>query len=253
MAPALVGLGSPRLAAVILAGGQSSRMGTDKAGLIVDNTPLLARVAGAVAETVEGPIVVVGSAARNCRILASAPALHDSRRFWDYLCIDDAPDGAGPVDALRVGIAALIGRFPSIEHVIISPCDLPRITADGFASLVDVNARSTIDVEQNLFDETTPRATVVRVDGRPQWLSAILHRPMIDKMIGNHAARSRRVVDIFADVAITWFDDVERRFVDADTPIDLREARAEVRESPSTQTSSETAATEPTSALADAS
>lgn len=226
MATSLPGIGSPRLAGVILTGGASSRMGTDKATLKVDNRPLLARVAAAMAESVDGPIVVVGRAAQSCRLLAAAPALHDPRRFWDYMCIDDAPGCEGPADGLCLGVEVLTHRFPSIERVVVSPCDLPRVSASGFSYLLDSDSRSTIDVEQSLFDEFTPKATVVRIDGRPQWLSAVLHKPLLSRLGAPARRGTGRVSDLFADAAITWFDDVDREFVDADTPIDLREAIA---------------------------
>ena len=84
---------------IVLAGGRSSRMGTDKATLDWHGTPLVAHVAGAVARAVGGPVVVVAAPGQR---LPALPFGIDVTR--------DAREGRGPLQGLVAGLDALDGR-----------------------------------------------------------------------------------------------------------------------------------------------
>ena len=79
------------LGGVILAGGRSSRMGSDKALLDWHGVPLVVHVFEAVRRAVDGPVVVVRAPGQALPV----PALPDPERF------------GGPVAGLKVGLEAL--------------------------------------------------------------------------------------------------------------------------------------------------
>ena len=79
------------LGGVVLAGGRSSRMGTDKALLDWHGVPLVVHVVEAVRAAVDGPVVVVGAPGQDLPVPFVA---------------DPEPYG-GPVVGLRVGLEAV--------------------------------------------------------------------------------------------------------------------------------------------------
>lgn len=82
--------------AVVLAGGRSSRMGRDKAGLQWRGTTLLQRTVDVVGAAVAGPVLVVRAAGQS---LPSLPA--------EVTVVDDSRPAAGPLQGLADGLAAV--------------------------------------------------------------------------------------------------------------------------------------------------
>jgi len=112
-------------AAVILAGGRSSRMGQPKEWLEIDGEPLLHRVASAAARAC--PIVVV--VARAGQELPPLPA--------GVTRVDDPPDhdGEGPLAAALAGLAAVGDRGGEIAFVGAS--DAPFVGEAHIAYVLD--------------------------------------------------------------------------------------------------------------------
>jgi molybdenum cofactor guanylyltransferase len=100
-------------AAIVLAGGKSSRMGSPKAALEWHGSTLLRRVTGIVARTVDGPVVVV-SAPRQ-----TLPALEASIEV-----VADEREGRGPLQGLAAGLAAIGDRA---EVAYVSSTDVPLL------------------------------------------------------------------------------------------------------------------------------
>jgi molybdenum cofactor guanylyltransferase len=118
-------------AAIILAGGRSSRMGSPKAALDWHGSTLLRRVTGIAQRTVEGPVLVVRAPGQQL------PKLHPSVEI-----VDDAREGRGPLQGLAAGLAAAGQRA---EVVYVSSTDVPLLhpafisrVLSGFAQEVDV-------------------------------------------------------------------------------------------------------------------
>src|SRR5262252_2830308 len=86
-------------AGIVLAGGQSSRMGTPKAALEWHGSTLLRRSVGILARVTDGPVLVVR---------APGQALPDLPPEVDV--VDDPTEGLGPVQGLAAGLAAAAGR-----------------------------------------------------------------------------------------------------------------------------------------------
>ena len=100
-------------AAIVLAGGKSSRMGSPKALLEWHGSTLLRRVTGIVARSVDGPVVVVSAPGQ------SLPALEGAVEV-----VADEQEGRGPLQGLAAGLAAIGDRAP-IAYV--SSTDVPLL------------------------------------------------------------------------------------------------------------------------------
>ena len=100
----------------ILAGGESSRMGRDKALLELGGVPLVLRTARLV-ESVAGPPTVIGNA--------------DAFRPLGLRAIEDDWPGAGPLG----GIATAL-RASSATWSLVVACDLPYLTKPWLDFLV---------------------------------------------------------------------------------------------------------------------
>jgi molybdenum cofactor guanylyltransferase len=98
-------------AGVVLAGGQSSRMGTPKAALEWHGSTLLRRTVQIVARATSGPVVVVRASGQDL------PELPEGT-----LVTEDPQQGNGPLQGIAVGLAALAGRA---DVAFVSSTDLP--------------------------------------------------------------------------------------------------------------------------------
>lgn len=94
-----------RLLGAILAGGQSSRFGSDKAQAMLDGATLIERVADALAPQVAA-LVICGR----------APGL------------DDRPPGIGPLGGLAAALH--YGAAHGYDAVVSVPCDTPLLPGD---------------------------------------------------------------------------------------------------------------------------
>ena len=125
------------LAALLLTGGASRRLGTDKATLVVDGRRLVDRVADLLGDACD-PVVEVGPA------FSALPAV-----------LEDPP-GRGPLAAVAAGAEAL-DRQGYAGATIVLAVDLPRMTAA---------------VVTWLRDHPSPDSVVPVVDGVAQVLCA---------------------------------------------------------------------------------
>jgi molybdopterin-guanine dinucleotide biosynthesis protein A len=97
-------------AAIVLAGGRSSRMGTPKAALDWHGVSLLYRTTAVLARTVSGPVVVVRAAGQQ---LPDLPP--------DVRVVDDPVEGVGPLQGIGAGLSAV----PDTPLAFVSSTDLP--------------------------------------------------------------------------------------------------------------------------------
>jgi molybdopterin-guanine dinucleotide biosynthesis protein MobB len=105
------------LSGAIIAGGQSSRLGFNKALLPIRGQPVIERVL----ETLS-PIVL------SIKIIANNPSA------YQYLNIETIPDlrpGCGPLSGIHTALS-----LSKTEYVLIVSCDLPLLTADKLRPLL---------------------------------------------------------------------------------------------------------------------
>jgi molybdopterin-guanine dinucleotide biosynthesis protein A len=183
--------------AFILAGGASSRMGTDKSQLPLEGQTFTERIAETLLK-LTASVYVVGRQAES-----SLPSVADVYPQW------------GALGGLHAALTAC-----KREWAIVVACDLPFATAELFSFL----AEKRVD-----HDAVVP----IQEDGRPQQLAALYRvdpcRQHATELI---EAGRRRPLDLLEAVKTRWIsfaeirnlDQAERFFVNINTPSDYYEA-----------------------------
>ena len=173
--------------AIVPAGGQSRRMGTDKLALEVDGMTLFDRV-----------LLVLSAADRVVVVGPERPTARDV--VW---CRED-PLGGGPAAAVGAGLAQVTSGF-----VVLMAADQPfadrAVVADLLAAIDDADG-----------------AVAVDDSGQPQWLcsawrtDALIRAPLGVDVSLRASIGGLRWHAVHVDPRVT---------VDCDTPEDLRRAR----------------------------
>jgi molybdopterin-guanine dinucleotide biosynthesis protein A len=177
------------IAGVLLTGGGSRRMQTDKATIVWRGETLAARAARVLAEICD-PVVEVGTGVSGLRHVREDPA------------------GSGPLAALVAGARAIGSRGP----VVLLACDLPFVDAP---------------VLRLLADRPGPRTVVPVVDGARQYACARYSAEAID--LGARALEAgERSLRAVVDGECEELSEEQWRavgapntFADVDTPADL--------------------------------
>lgn len=113
----------PGTAGAVLAGGRSTRMGTDKAAIELGGESLLARAWRLVAGLVAPAWV------------CCAPG----RPRPGYPCLYDEKEGEGPARGVAAALRA--AQAQGAERVLVLACDVPRLTRELLAALLDAPCR----------------------------------------------------------------------------------------------------------------
>ena len=160
--------GVPGLAAIVLAGGRGSRLGgTDKPGLVVGASTLLAAVISAAIEAGASHVVVVGPARPGTGSRPGGGCRID--------LVSEDPPGSGPVAGLRCGIAGV--RAPSVA---VLAADMPFLRAPHLLALLaaagqqPAAAAGRSGCTPPAQDGTgQPQLGAILIDdsGHPQWLA----------------------------------------------------------------------------------
>ena len=129
-APAVTAPEPPRLGAIVLAGGRSTRMGTPKALLDWHGGTLVRRVTG-ILQRLADPVVVVHAEGQEL------PPLPGVERV-----VDRAPD-RGPLEGIAAGLRAVADRRPA---VFVSGTDLPFLHPDLVLALAAARAEHDLAV-----------------------------------------------------------------------------------------------------------
>ncbi len=140
-----------RVAAVILAGGQGSRMGGADKGLIeYRGHPLIEWVLAAIAPQA-GELVI--SANRNLDAYAG---------YGHRVLPDTLPDYPGPLAGVLAALQAV-----DAEWLLVVPCDTPHLPADLATRLLDAARRGNVPLAMAADDQHTHHTCfIVRTDQR---------------------------------------------------------------------------------------
>lgn len=187
------GMTSPSRSALILCGGQSSRMGRDKALLPFGSEALLTRVTRLVASAVPDVTWV----ARDGQALPPTPTP----------IVRDPVDGLGPLAAIATGLAAAAGQL-----VFVTACDLPFLEPRLILRLFDRLADADVSVPVS--------------GGFPMTMCAVYRRSVVGEAARLVAAGELSVRALLDGVHTTRVDVEELRdtdpflnsFLDCDTP-----------------------------------
>jgi len=185
-------------AAFILAGGTSSRMGTDKSQLRIDRQTFTERIAETLLKLTDS-VTIVGRQSDESRF----PSVPDVYPQWGALG----------------GIHAALGACKR-EWAIVVACDMPFVTPELFSFLAELRLDHESVVPIQLDEVPQPLAALYRVD------------PCRQRAVELIEASRRRPLDLLEAVKTRWvsfqelrnLDQAERFFVNINTPSDYYEA-----------------------------
>ena len=184
--------------AFILAGGASSRMGTDKSQLLIDRQTFTERISETLQKLTD--LVTLVGRQLDTSVLPSVPDVYPQ---W------------GALGGLHAALTAC-----KRDWAIVIACDLPFVTGDLFSFLAALR----LDHEA---------VVPIQPDGRPQPLAALYRvDPCLQRATELIEAGRRRPLDLLEAVKTRWvsFDEIrnleqsERFFVNINTPSDYYEA-----------------------------
>jgi molybdopterin-guanine dinucleotide biosynthesis protein A len=164
---------------IVLAGGQSRRMGQDKAHLPTGAGTLLERIVDRLSPVVDQLIV------------AGGPALSIPEVRW----VPDARPGAGPLAGMAAGLGAISG-----DLAWIVACDLPDVEPGVGELLFDL----ALDVD----------AVVPRLDMRPECLCAVYRASLAGRILTMLDDGERRVTALLDGIRVRYVEAAELRRVD---------------------------------------
>ncbi|MGQ8873490.1 molybdenum cofactor guanylyltransferase [Paenibacillus sp. TSA_86.1] len=169
---------------LILAGGQSSRMGTNKALLELNGATVLTHIAEAIRPSVSRMVIAAGL----------NEAIYSAIRDEDFNseCVEDVYPGKGPLAGLH---AALLASHT--DWNLVSACDMPLLQTSFFAGMKRL-------AEQY----PTYSAIVPRAQGRIHPLAGAYHRrilPGLEQCLLHDRLR-----------VIRWLDEIGCRYVETD-------------------------------------
>lgn len=193
---------------VIMAGGMSRRMGTNKALLDLDGRPLIGRVADQ-----------FGRWFRQTVLVTNTPDLYDSLGLE---MASDRQPGLGPVAGIEAGLRA--SRF---HAAFFAACDMPFLSYDLVAHMVALAAEADV--------------VVPIVAGQYESMHAVYTRSCLPAVSNSLDAGVLKVIRFYDQVRVRQVPEVEwsrfgpadRLFFNCNTPEDFARAQALLHEADS--------------------
>jgi len=186
-----------KISVAILAGGQSHRMGQDKAFLPVGGHPVIERV-----------IQRVAPLSDDVAIIANTP---DKYRHLGYRMASDMYPGKGSLGGIYTAIHT--ARHP---HCLVVACDMPFLNSDLLRHLMSLTPG---------FDVVIPR-----IKEFPETMHAIYGKGCLEPIERRLLADRLRIIGFFDDVRVRYverddvarFDPTFRSFLNMNTPSDWK-------------------------------
>jgi molybdenum cofactor guanylyltransferase len=191
---------SSRVSGIILAGGQSRRMGRDKALIDFQGQPIIVRVMAALCALTDDLVVV----SNRSDVYGPLGAPWGARVVADY----DPP--CGPLGGIAAGLQAM-----DSELAIVAACDMPFLNVALLRWLID---------QADGYDVVVPQS-----GAEYEPLHAVYRRTCYTPIVKRLKQGDRRVISFFADVRLraieeaAWraLDPAGRSLVNLNTPGDL--------------------------------
>ncbi len=195
----------------IQAGGESSRMGEDKAWLRLAGRPMIEHVLAAAQPVVSRLAIVIKAANPHAEDYAQLASQ------WGAQLLYDRYDQRGPLG----GIATALAHCTANQPALILACDLPFVTAELLAFLSQKH-------QSGVYEVTVP----LDQSGRLQPLAAIYTSSclqIVEQMLGRDELKVDRLYQYVKANHVTFsllahLPGAERFFVNINTPEDYRAA-----------------------------
>ncbi len=130
----------PLRSGIVLAGGRSTRFGSDKLAASLDGVPLVRRAVDALAAVTDGVIVVL------------APGVERDDLPADVTVTHDLQEGEGPLAGLHTGLLAAVRT----DEVVVAGGDMPELQPSVLRLLLDTLDDASVDAVA-LADGDRPR------------------------------------------------------------------------------------------------
>jgi len=170
-----------QVSGAVLAGGQSRRMGSDKAALLVEGEPLLRRTVR-VLRSITTDVAIIGPPER-AALVSNVPILPD---HWPH---------QGPLGGIATALQSLAG-----EVVLVVGCDMPFLNLALLRYLIALAPA---------YD-----AVVVRADGETHPLHAVYQRRCLPALEAQLLAGDLRVQRFLRELAVHVVEGVELDLLD---------------------------------------
>jgi CTP:molybdopterin cytidylyltransferase MocA len=189
-------------AIIILAAGESSRMGTSKQLLEVRGKTLLERVVGAALESGDYPIIVV---------LGAHAAAHQGvvSSFKNVSSVVNQDWESGLGSSIRTGLSEAIRLHPELDGALFLVCDQPHVDAKHLFKIL------------NAFD-STPANIIASAYKDTEGVPALFGKKYFAELLAlQNKEGAKRIIEKYPEdkLAISFPEGV----VDLDTPADFRD------------------------------
>ena len=198
----------PKLGAILLAAGGSSRLGRSKQLLKFEGESLIRRAARSLADSVYYPVVIVLGAEYD-RTLAEIDGIavhHTLNENWQE----------GMSSSIRAGLERSLGIEPNLDGVLIALCDQPRISSEMFNRFAARFSKTNADIVAAAYDG---------IVGVP----ALFSREIFDELRSLRADKGAR--QIIRDSNRVVEVELPEAAMDIDTPADAETFDCEILES----------------------
>ncbi|MFD1139320.1 MULTISPECIES: molybdenum cofactor guanylyltransferase [Paenibacillus] len=179
-----------RFSGIILAGGLSSRMGTDKALLPLGEANVIQVIASELAGAVDDVRIAVGKGYR------------EEYAELGYTQAADVYPGCGPLAGLHAGLTAHRGASSSGEGgwSLSVPCDTPLVRTELFKVLIQY---------AELQENSCYQAIVPVIEGQTHPLIALYHDCVIPVLEQQLETGRRRVMDFLSQISVRYVTEHE--------------------------------------------
>lgn len=158
------------LSAIILCGGLSKRMGTDKGLIILDGEPIIVRVLDKIKDYFGEVLIILRDGEQKREYLKILKDEKNVKIFTDII------KGQGPLGGLLTGLLKI-----NSEYALVVPCDSPFITREFIENYLRIDFQE--------YDAIIP----VWDDGRIEPLHAIYNKKISDRIYKLLSKNERRV------------------------------------------------------------
>jgi len=194
-----------RLTVAIIAGGKSSRMGTDKSFVALLGKPLIEHIIARVADLGQDETLLV----------TNRPA--DYAHLSLPMYTDVLPE-KGSLGGIYTAL-----HYSGSEYTLVTACDMPFVNPKLLRYMIGL-----IDSDGGPFDVTAPR-----VEGYPEAMHAIYSKACLEPIRQRLDADKLKIIGFYDDVRVRYIDEPEYQpidpkglsFFNANTPEELAEAQ----------------------------
>ncbi len=175
----------------IMAGGKSSRMGTDKSFLEVDGKPIIERIISRTADLGQ----------QETLLITNRP--HEYAHLGLPMYADVVPD-KGSLGGIYTAIS-----HSRTQYVLVVACDMPFVSTPLLRYML-----AFLDGDGDGEDGKAYDVIVPRVEGYPQGLHAIYGNACLEPIRARIEADRLKVIGFYNDVRVRYLDEADYRTYD---------------------------------------